>query len=225
MDFIGPALVSLLAIALIAGAWTWVLIFYKKGIRTLLGFERIIVHQFENVLLYNNGRYERALTPGSHWIRMSNLQLIRVDMRSEVFRFAQGAFSSEHFAVNLLCVARAQITDPKVSFESTKSYRDEIFARLQSVVKTVCSQKTRLEIQMDQQDFNSSAQKASNLTLRDIGCECMTFELLQVEFTGAVADLDNKEDGFRAALMRKADWLSVIRGIRFVATMVGYGLA
>jgi hypothetical protein len=45
-------------------------------------------------------------------------------------------------------------------------------------------------------DFNSVAQKAANLTLRDIGCECTSFELLQAESTGAVVDLDDKRMGF-----------------------------
>jgi hypothetical protein len=117
-------------------------------------------------------------------------------MRPEVFRLTQGAISSDHFAVNLLYVARTQIVDPKISFESTKDYRDEIVVRLQSTVKTVCGLKPRLDIQMNHQDFNGSAQNAANLALRDIGCECITFELLQAESTGAIADLDNKRMGF-----------------------------
>jgi regulator of protease activity HflC (stomatin/prohibitin superfamily) len=195
-QLVGSVLFSVVVVALMIGVWTWVLVLFKKGFRGLLGFDRVIVQQFENVLLYKNGGFERALTPGAYWIRIGNLQLVKIDMRSEVVRFTQGAISSDNFAMNLLCVARTQITDPKASFEGSKNYRDEIFVRLQSVVKTVCGQKTRIDIQMNHQDFNDSAKKAANLTLRDIGCECATFELLQVESTGAVTDLDNKRVGF-----------------------------
>ena len=192
----GSLLFSLIVVALLIGVWTWILVLFKKGIRGLLGFDRVIVQQFENVLLYKNGSFEGSLMPGAHWMRIGNLQLVKIDMRPEVFRLTQGAISSDHFAVNLLYVARAQIVDPRASFESTKNYRDEIFVRLQSVVKLVCSQKSRLEIQTSDQDFNSSAQKAASLVLHDIGCECMTFELLQAESTGAVADMDSKKMGF-----------------------------
>jgi regulator of protease activity HflC (stomatin/prohibitin superfamily) len=195
-QFAGSLLFSLIVVALFVGAWTWILVLFKKGIRGLFGFDRVVVQQFENVLLYKNGSFERALTPGTHWIRAGNLQLIRIDLRPEVFRLTQGAISSDHFAVNLLYVARTQIVDPKISFESTKDYRDEIVVRLQSTVKTVCGLKPRLDIQMNHQDFNGSAQNAANLALRDIGCECITFELLQAESTGAIADLDNKRMGF-----------------------------
>lgn len=84
-QFFGSLLFSLLVLALVAGAWTWLLVLYKKGIRALLGFDRVVVQEFENVLIYRDGRFERSLTPGSHWIRMGSLQLVRVDMRPKSF--------------------------------------------------------------------------------------------------------------------------------------------
>lgn len=187
---------SLLVVGIFAGAWTWILILFRKGIRGLAGYDRVIVQPFESVLLYKSGRFETALSNGDHWIRARNLQLVRIDMRPEVYRITQNAISSDHFAVNLLYVARAQIVDPRASFESTKNYRDDIFVRLQSVVKNVCGQKPRLEIQMNHDGFSKSAQNAANLALHDLGCECLTFELLQTDSVGAVADLDDKRMGF-----------------------------
>ena len=197
-ELLGSIALSLIVIAVIAAAWAWISTLFRKGIMALLGFEQICVRQFETVLLYRNGRFEKALTPGRHRIRAGSRQLARIDMRPEVFRFAQGAVSADRFAVNLVYVARTQIVDPRASFESTQNYRDEVFIRLQSVVKAVCSRKPRLEIQMDHQSFSNSAQKAASQVLRAIGCECLTFELLQVDSSGPVVDLDNRRMGFAA---------------------------
>jgi hypothetical protein len=65
-------------------------------------------------------------------------------------------------------------------------------------VKAVCSRKPRLEIQMDHQSFSNSAQKAASQVLRAIGCECLTFELLQVDATGPIAEWDHRRMGFAA---------------------------
>lgn len=197
-ELLGSIALSLIVIAVIAAAWAWISTLFRKGIMALLGFEQVCVRQFETVLLYRNGRFEKALTPGRHRIRAGSRQLARIDMRPEVFRFAQGAVSADRFAVNLVYVARTQIVDPRASFESTQNYRDEVFIRLQSVVKAVCSRKPRLEIQMDHQSFSNSAQKAASQVLRAIGCECLTFELLQVDSSGPVVDLDNRRMGFAA---------------------------
>ena len=197
-ELLGSIALSLIVIAVIAAAWAWISTLFRKGIMALLGFEQVCVRQFETVLLYRNGRFEKALTSGRHRIRAGSRQLARIDRRPEVFRFTQGAVSADRFAVNLVYVARTQIVDPRASFESTQNYRDEVFIRLQSVVKAVCSRKPRLEIQMDHQSFSNSAQKAASQVLRAIGCECLTFELLQVDSSGPVVDLDNRRMGFAA---------------------------
>jgi regulator of protease activity HflC (stomatin/prohibitin superfamily) len=192
-ELLGSIAFSLIVIAVIAGAWAWISTLLRKGIMALLGFDRICVQQFETVLLYRNGRFEKALTPGRHRIRAGSRQLLRIDLRPEVFRFAQGAVSSDQIAVNLVYAARTQIVDPRAAFESTQNYRDEISIRLQSVVKAVCSRKPRLEVQMDHQSFSNSVQKAASQVLRSIGCECVTFELLQIDSAGPVAEMDNSE--------------------------------
>ena len=87
---------------------------------------------------------------------------------------------------------RTQIVDPRATFESTQNYRDEICMRLQSVVKAMCSRKSRLEIQTDHQTFSNNVQKAANQVFRSIGCECLTFELMQVDVAGPAIELDAK---------------------------------
>ena len=196
-ELLGSIVFSLIVIVLIAGAWTWISTLFRKGVMALLGFDRVCVQQFETVLLYRNGRFEKALHPGRHRIRAGSRQLARIDLRPEVFRFTQGAVSADRFALNLVYVVRTQIIDPRASFESTQNYRDEICMRLQSVAKAVCSRKSRLEIQMDHQSFGNSAQKAASQVLRSIGCECLTFELLQVDSTAPVAELDNRRMDLR----------------------------
>jgi regulator of protease activity HflC (stomatin/prohibitin superfamily) len=197
-ELLGSIAFSLIVIAVIAGAWAWIQTLFRKGIMGLLGFDRVCVQQFETALLYRNGRFEKALPPGQHRIRAGSRQLVKVDIRPEVFRFTQGAVSADRIAVNLVYVARTQIVDPRTSFESSQNYRDEVFIRLQSVVKVVCSRKPRLEIQMDHQTFSNTAQKAANQALRAIGCECLTFELLQADSGGPIVEFDNRRMGFAA---------------------------
>ena len=166
----------------------------------LVGFDRICVQQFETMLLYRNGRFERALPPGRHRIRAGSRQIARIDRRPEIFRLNQGTVSTDRFSLNLTYVVRTQIVDPRATFESTQNYRDEICMRLQSVVKAMCSRKTRLEIQTDHQTFSNNVQKAANQVFRSIGCECLTFELMQVDVAGPAIELDAK----RAAVAAQA---------------------
>ena len=197
-ELLGSLVFSLIVIAVIAGAWVWISTLFRKGIMALLGFERVCVQQFETILLYRNGRFEKSLGSGRHSIRGGSRHVVRIDLRPEVFRLTQGTVSSDRFAVNLIYVARTQIADPRTSFETTQNYRDEIFIRLQSVVKAVASRKPRLEIQLDHQAFSDNAQKAASQALRAIGCECLTFELLQADSVGPIVESDTRKKGFVA---------------------------
>ena len=197
-ELLGSIAFSLIVIAAIASAWAWISTLFRKGIMALLGFERVCVQQFETVLLYRNGRFERALPPGRHRIRAGSRQIARIDRRPEIFRLSQGTVSTDRFALTLVYVVRTQIVDPRATFESTQNYRDEICMRLQSVVKAMCSRKTRLEIQTDHQTFGNNVQKAANQVFRSIGCECLTFELMQVDIVGPAIELDAKRAGVAA---------------------------
>ena len=191
-ELLGSIAFSLIVIALIAGLWALLSMLLRKGMMALVGFDRLCVQQFETVLLYRNGRFEKALGAGLHRIRAGSRQLARIDLRPEVFKFTQGTVSADRFALNLVYVVRTQITDPRASFESTQNYRNEVCMRLQSVVKAMCSRKSRLDIQMDHQTFGNNVQKAASQVFRSIGCECLTFELMQVDVVGLAAELDNR---------------------------------
>ena len=197
-ELLGSIAFSLIVIAVIAGAWAWISTLFRKGIMALVGFDRVCVQQFETMLLYRNGRFEKALPPGRHRIRAGSRQIARIDRRPEIFRLNQGTVSTDRFALTLIYVVRTQIVDPRATFESTQNYRDEICMRLQSVVKAMCSRKTRLEIQTDHQTFGNNVQKAANQVFRSIGCECLTFELMQVDIAGPAIELDAKRAGVAA---------------------------
>jgi len=197
-ELLGSIAFTLIVIAVIAGTWAWISTLFRKGVMALVGFDRVCVQQFETMLLYKNGRFERALPPGRHRIRAGSRQIARIDRRPEIFRLNQGTVSMDRFALNLTYVVRTQIVDPRATFESTQNYRDEICMRLQSVVKAMCSRKTRLEIQADHQTFGNSVQKAANQVFRSIGCECLTFELMQVDIAGPAIELDAKRAGVAA---------------------------
>src|SRR5690348_2366437 len=123
----------MIVLAVIAGTWAWITTLFRKGFMALVGFDRIVVQQFETMLLYRNGRFEKALPPGRHRVRSGSRQIARIDRRPEIFRFTQGAVSADRVALNLVYVVRSQIVDPRATFESTQNYRDEICMRLQSV--------------------------------------------------------------------------------------------
>jgi regulator of protease activity HflC (stomatin/prohibitin superfamily) len=195
-DAAGGAFVGILIVALLVGAWAWILLLFKKGPRALLGYDQVVIHQFESAILYKNGVFDRILVPGVHWTSLKNRMMVKVDMRPEVVQIAQGAVTSDYSPVLLRCVARIQVKDPRAAIESAQNYRHEAYVRLQSVVKTIANQRSFRDLQIEHDAFNAVAQKHATEAIANIGCECIGFELLQAEPSGSLADLDDKKMGF-----------------------------
>ena len=196
MEVAGAIFLTILLVALVAGAWVWLLVLFKRGPRALFGHEQVVVHPFETVVMYKRGVFDRILSPGTHWIWPKNRQLIRIDMRPAVVQIVQGLVTSDQLLANLRCTARIQVTDPRAVVEGTQNYRDEVCARLQSIVKTMGKQRTFKDLHLNQDEFNSTAQKLATQAIRDIGCECTGFELLEAQSAGALTELEGKKMGF-----------------------------
>jgi hypothetical protein len=183
-------------IALFIGAWAWVVVFFKKGPKALLGHTEIVVHHFENAVVYNKGAFNRILQPGVHWLRLRSPLLIGVDMRPEVFQIAQGVVTSDRFPAVLRCAVRIQVRNPRAAIESGQNYRNEVYARLQSVVKMIGKKRSLKELHADHDELNAIAQKNATSAIVDIGCECIGFELLQTDSPAGPPDLESNKIGF-----------------------------
>jgi regulator of protease activity HflC (stomatin/prohibitin superfamily) len=188
--------IGVLVVFSVIGAFAWFLALFKRGPRALLGYEQVVVQPFESVVVYRGGVFDRILSPGIQWISSKNRHLIRVDMRPAVFQIVQGLVTSDQLLANLRCLARIQVVDPKAIVEGTQNYRDEVCARLQSIVKTMGKQRTFKDLHLNQDEFNSTAQKLATQAIRDIGCECAGFELLEAQSAGALTELEGKTMGF-----------------------------
>jgi uncharacterized membrane protein YqiK len=135
--------------------------------------------------------------PGIHWVWPKNGNLIRVDMRPAVLQIAQGLVTSDQRLANLRCMARIQVKeDAKAVIEAAQNYQNEVCARLQSVVRVMVKQRTFKDLHLNQDEFNSTAQKLAAQAIQDIGCACTGFELLEAQSGGALTELEGKQIGF-----------------------------
>ncbi len=195
-QFWGGVWYSVIFIALAIGVWGWIALLIKNGPRSLFGYERVTLNQFENAALYKNGTFERVLPSGVHWVRARNRRLTVVDIRPEVLRLDQTSITSDHFAAAMRYIARVQIKDPIAAISVSQNYKDEICARLQLVVKKLGESHSVKELCMDHARFNAQAQELASGAMADAGYECVGFEILQIEPVGTIAEMGSKSVGF-----------------------------
>lgn len=197
MDYWWGSLVfSIFVIGAFIGVWGWIVVLVKMGPRGLFGYEKVTLSQFENAVVYRDGRFERVLSHGVHWVRTRNRRLVVLDTRPELFRLEQTTITSDHVVAVVRYVVRIQIGDPKAVVAVSQNYKDEVCARLQSMVKQIGSERDIREFCGDHAILDRICLERAQSAIADTGCDCKSFEVLQVEPRGTISELGNKQVGF-----------------------------
>lgn len=183
-----------LTIFLFAGACAWCSVLWKKGVRGIFGYEKIVVQAYNTVVIYKDGLFADVLSGGVHWLRAKSTQMIYVDMRPEPFIGEQWVKSGDNVSVFVKWSSRGRVEDPKCLVENTKNYGADVFSRMQSAVKTICSQEISRNLQDNMDKVASDVVRAASESLALIGYSCIGFEFLEIR---PAIDLDEpKEVGF-----------------------------
>jgi hypothetical protein len=99
-------------IAVIAACMAWISTLFRKGSMALLRVSNGSVSSSRDDPALLERAFRKALASGGTRFRGGSRHVVRIDLRPEVFRFCQGAVSSERFAVNLI-LSRTQIDEPR----------------------------------------------------------------------------------------------------------------
>lgn len=142
---------------------------------------RVTVLDIERALVYRGGRFETVLDPGQHWVRSKGHQIIKMDMRPDVFRLVQAVTTSENRPCNLTCVIRVRVSDPRLATESFQNYKTEAFTKLESVVKKAAGTTRLDELRLHANVFAEQLKTFAGPALAECGCVCLDAELLQVD--------------------------------------------
>lgn len=192
----GSLVFSVFVVGALIGVWGWIVILVRTGPKGLLGYKKVLLSQFESVVVYRNGKFERVLNSGDHWVRTRNRQLIVLDIRPEVAQLEQAIVTSDHAVAAIRYVVRVQITDPKAVVAVSKNYKDDVCAKLQLMVKRIGGERNIRDLCADHAAFNSIAHEQAKIAIADTGCDCKSFEVLQIEPAGSMAELRDKQVGF-----------------------------
>src|SRR5687767_9197018 len=101
----------------------------------------VIIHQTETGLLYRQGRFERALEPGGHWLLGPGRSVTRVDTRRRLLVVTgQEVLTSDTVQVRASAVAAYRVADPPRAVHEFDSYEMELRVATQLALRTAAGE-------------------------------------------------------------------------------------
>lgn len=133
---------------------------------------RIVVREWERVLLYRQGRFAEQIGPGAHW-RWGG-QRLRADLRPRLLTVpAQEVLTADGISVKITVVARLRVAEPRTWFEAVADPDPFAYAAIQLALR---------------QSLSSRSLEQVLATRAEMGAEMLTATAAQFSDLGLVAD-------------------------------------
>jgi regulator of protease activity HflC (stomatin/prohibitin superfamily) len=99
---------------------------------------RVVVFEWEQGLRYVNGRFRGIIEPGRHWVLGGSTTIRKLDVRPRFVSIpGQEVLSSDGVTVKVSLVARFEISDLRLTVESTSDFLAALYLELQLAARDV----------------------------------------------------------------------------------------
>lgn len=120
---------------------------------------KVVVREWEAVLVYRDGRFERTLPAGRNRLRRRRRDVLRFDLRPRLVPVpGQELLTSDGLSVKVSLVARLAVVDPRVALETVQDADAEAYAALQVALRGEVAARTLEELLADREELGARVQ-------------------------------------------------------------------
>jgi len=156
----------------------------------LFSIRRIIVFEFQNGLLYKNGKYIKTLKSGQHWYLRQWYSVQKIDMRElNVTIPGQEVLSSDNVSLKISIAVGYKIIDPYIAINNVLSYQEALYQVIQLNSRDIIGSLEVDDILAKRKEigkilFEKTSEKAVTL-----GIQVLLVEIKDVMFPGELKNI------------------------------------
>lgn len=149
-----------------------------------------IVKQWDEMLVFNLGRYVRTANPGVHFIWAGFQRASLVDRRIITTEFrTEGTLSKDKVPVTLLAVLFWRVVDVKRAVIDVQNYRATIDLAAQTTLRDVVSRSDLEELLSDQHRLDEEIAEQLRVRAASWGIEVQNVEIRDLEIPTSLQDI------------------------------------
>ena len=162
------------------------------------GVKETVVAEWETALLYEDGKYVKALGPGRHklvgrpWARAKSLT--RVDLRRQLLAVAgQELLTADGLSVRLNVTAEWRVVDPATALHATESYLRALYEAVQLALRHAVHTRTLETLLADRSALGEELHAALRSDADRLGIEVLRVGLKDIVLSGELKKLLARE--------------------------------
>ncbi len=185
---------------------------------------KVVVRQWESVLVYRDGCFVAPLGPGRHRLRAGRRELFRVDLRTRLLGLpGQELLTSDGLTVKVSLAVRVRVVDPRLSVEAVQDGDAEVYSALQVALRNVVAPRTLDEVLADRDVLGAAVGELAAPAVVAVGRSLEGVAVKDVMVPGelrlaALRVLTAKQEGF-ASLERARGETAALRSLANAAKL------
>lgn len=188
-------------------------------------FSKEIVFEYERALLFKNGKLEKMLEPGAHWIRPTFMQVIRVDIRPRFIQVVgQEVLTSDNVPLKLSIVGHFKVTDAHTAILNSDSYTGALYMVLQLAARDVIAKQSIDDILSRRSDFGPQILEIAKEQSHQLGVELTSVSVKDLMLSGelkrAFAQVVKARKDGEAALEKARGETAALRNLANAARLI-----
>lgn len=186
---------------------------------------RIIVPEWERVLLYKDGRYEELMGPGRHRRVRWRRRRVRVVIRPrQLVVPAQEVLTADGLSIKISLTAVVRVVDPRLWHEAVEEPDDFIYTALQIALREAVSRRTLDDVLTAREALSEALVGPVRLTAETVGVSLDRVAARDImvpsELRRAAADVATARAHGMAALERARSEVAATRALANAARLV-----
>jgi regulator of protease activity HflC (stomatin/prohibitin superfamily) len=131
---------------------------------------RIVVQEWERVLLYKNGQYEQTLGAGRHWRLGWRRRAERLSVRPRMLTVpGQEVLTSDGLSVKVSVLLRGRVADPRRWHETVDTPDAFVYGAVQVAIREATAARTVDELLASRGELGPELAEAAATTAADVG--------------------------------------------------------
>jgi regulator of protease activity HflC (stomatin/prohibitin superfamily) len=135
---------------------------------------RVVVRQWETVLVYKDGCFEQALGAGRHRVRRRRRELVRFDLRPHLVTVAnQEILTADGLAPRITLVGRVAVTDARLLHEAAADADAQLYTAVQVALRARVATRTLEELMTGREQLGAEVRADVTEVAAAIGREVL----------------------------------------------------
>ncbi len=187
--------------------------------------KKITVWEYEKALLYNDGKLEKVLPSGAHWICPLWHSVVKVDMRERTIGIVgQELLSLDNVGLKLSIAANYKVIDPSLATNKVDNYYSALYTVLQLDLREIVGTMKIEDLLEKRNQIGAQLLEACKPKAAEIGLELVSANIKDImlagDFKKVFGQIVKAQKEGQAALERARGETAALRSLANAAKML-----